>query len=180
MENFYKLTSNANITPLVSAITRQPKLWNQYTLRTEHKGTAHCEVSDIWLRFNDIQDKTNEYIIDNHESIDYPAFDKLPQARSLIFDLMRLVEGKRLGRVLITKLTPGTKIHPHVDGGDHAAYYSRHHIILQNEPGSVFRCGNEAITMRTGEVWWFNNEIEHEVINNSSDDRLTLIVDIKC
>jgi hypothetical protein len=34
--------------------------------------------------------------------------------------------------------------------------------------------------MRTGEVWWFNNAIEHEVVNNSADDRIHLIVDIRC
>lgn len=164
----------------MAALMRQPELWNQNTLRTEHVGTAHCEADDIWLRFNDISNEISEYIIDNHESIDYPAYDKLPQAHSLIFDLMSVVRGKRLGRVLITKLTPGKKIYPHVDGGSHAAYYERYHIILQNQSGSIFRCGNEVITMNTGDVWWFNNAIEHEVINNSADDRLTLIVDIKC
>lgn len=164
----------------MAAIVRQPELWNQNTLRTQHKGTAHCEASDIWLRFNDIKEATASEIMDGHESIDYPAFDSLPQARPLIFDLMRIVEGKRLGRVLITKLIPGAKILPHVDSGDHAAYYNRYHIILQNGPGSVFRCGDEVVCMKTGDVYWFDNSVEHEVINNSADDRLTMIVDVKC
>ncbi len=166
----------------MAAIMRQPELWNQNELRTKYLESPHREASDIWLRFNDVsQYLEGEYsgLLDDHESIDY-ALDKLPQARPLIFDLMRVVEGKRLGRALITKLTPGKKIYPHVDGGDHASYYERYHIILQNQPGSIFRCGSEVITMATGDVWWFNNAIEHEVINNSADDRLTLIVDIKC
>lgn len=165
--------------PLMAAIARQSELWNQNTLRTTHVKTPHTEVSDIWLRFNEIPENVEE-IIDDHESIDYPAFSLLPQARPLIFDLMRLVEGKRLGRVLITKLIPGAKIYPHVDGGEHAAYYERYHIILQNNAGSIFRCGDEALCMNAGDVYWFNNAIEHEVINNSADDRLTLIVDVKC
>lgn len=170
--------------PLMAALMRQPELWNQNKLRTTHPESPHTEVSDIWLRFNDLTkyEAAGEYsgVIDEHESIDYPAFALLPQARQIIFDLMRTVEGKRLGRVLITKMLPGAKIAPHVDGGEHAAYYERYHVILQNNPGSIFRCGDETITMKTGDVYWFNNAIEHEVINNSADDRLTLIVDIKC
>jgi hypothetical protein len=33
--------------------------------------------------------------------------------------------------------------------------------------------------MAPGEVWWFDNSKMHEVINNSADDRLTMIVDIR-
>jgi hypothetical protein len=33
--------------------------------------------------------------------------------------------------------------------------------------------------MKTGDIWWFDNSQEHEVLNNSADDRLALIVDIR-
>ena len=58
-------------------------------------------------------------------------------------------------------------------------YYERYHIVLSGHPGSIFRAGDEQVTMLTGEVWWFDNTKEHEVINNSADDRIHLIVDIK-
>lgn len=169
--------------PLLDAVVRQPELWNQNRLRTTHPGTPHTEVDDIWLRFNDLAifEETHEAssVIDEHESINYPGMLKLPQARPIVFDLMRRVEGERLGRVLITRLAPGKKIAPHADGGSHAAYYDRYHVILQNLPGSIFRAGNETVSMKTGEVWYFDNAQEHEVINNSADDRITMIVDIR-
>jgi hypothetical protein len=34
--------------------------------------------------------------------------------------------------------------------------------------------------MAQGEVWWFDNSQEHEVMNDSKDERLHLIVDIRC
>jgi hypothetical protein len=114
------------------------------------------------------------------EVINYPAWDRLPQARAMIFDLMRRVDGERLGRVMITRLAPGKSILPHADTDAHAAYYERYHIILQNGPGSVFRCGSEGVCMQPGEVWWFDNSVVHEVVNASSDDRLTMIIDIRC
>lgn len=169
--------------PLLSALARSPELWNQNLLRTTHQSSPHTQVDDIWLRFNDL--KTYEetadpaHVMDQHESINYPAFYALPQARALIFALMARVEGERLGRCIITKLKPGAVIDPHVDSGDHAAYFERYHIVLQSLPGSVFHAGGETVQMRVGEVWWFDNSSMHSVINNSADDRIHLIVDIK-
>lgn len=179
MRNFLRIAEGVDVMPLLHAVQRQPHLWGQNKLRTEHAGTAHCNVEDIWLRFNKTEDVDAASIIDGHESIFYGGWFELPQAQSIVFDLMRRVEGVRLGRVLITRLAPGKMILPHVDGGDHAEYYDRYHCILQNLPGSIFRAGNEHVCMRAGEVWWFDNSEEHEVINNSADDRLTMIIDIR-
>jgi hypothetical protein len=33
--------------------------------------------------------------------------------------------------------------------------------------------------MPQGSVWWFQNAIEHEVVNNSPGDRIHMIVDIR-
>ena len=181
MRNFLKLAEGINIEPLLHSIQLHPELWNENTLRTTHHLTPHESVDDIWLRFNDLNiDTTAQQILDQHESICYPAWFKLPEVYPIIFDLMRLVSGIRLGRVLITRLPPGKSITPHVDSGDHAAYYERYHCILKNLPGSNFRAGNEVVCMRPGDLYWFDNQQEHEVVNHSNDDRITMIIDIKC
>lgn len=163
--------------PLLHAVTLQPELWDQNRLRTTYPKTPHADVSDIWLWFNQADDP--KAVIDDRETIHYPAWLALPQARPLVFDLMRRVEGTRLGRVLITRLTPGKRITAHTDGGAPAEYYSRYQVVLQNTPGSVFRIEDETVTFRAGDVWWINNRNEHEVTNNGSDDRIVLIVDIR-
>lgn len=186
MRNFLKLASNINVSPLLHSLQIHPELWNQNKLRTTHQESPHTQVDDIWLRFNDISGyqgkETSEYapLMDEHESICYPAWDKLIPAQPIIFDLMRMVQGTRLGRVLITRLAPGKVITPHVDGGSHALYYERYHCILKNLPGSNFRAGDEVIQMQAGDLFWFDNSKEHEVINYSAEDRITLIIDIKC
>lgn len=163
--------------PLLHAITLRPELWNQDTLRTEHEGTAHAEVDDIWLWFN----RTDEPkpVVDDKDCIPYPAWEKLSAARTLVFDLMRRVEGVRLGRVIITRLPAGKRIARHVDGGAPADYYSRYQIALQSLPGCLFSAGDETITFDAGDVWYFDNKQEHEVVNNSADDRIVMIVDIR-
>lgn len=178
MKNFYRLAEGMDIVPLMSALKANPGLWNENTLRTEHPGTAHSDVSDIWLRFNAIGDDVQD-VVDDRESINYPAMYHLPEAQQFIFWLMARVKGERVGRCMITELTPGRRIMPHVDGGAPAEYYERYHVVLSGQKGCVFRSGDEQVTMLTGEVWWFDNEKEHEVINNSADDRIHLIIDIK-
>jgi hypothetical protein len=140
-------------------------------------------VDDIWLRFQDLtryaQTGEAAAIVDEHEAINYPAFAALPAARALVFQLMARVQGERLGRCLLTRLAPGRRITPHVDGGSQAAYYARFHILLAGDAGSHFRAGDEVVTMAPGECWWFDNSQEHEVWNEGLVDRITLIIDIR-
>jgi Aspartyl/Asparaginyl beta-hydroxylase len=103
----------------------------------------------------------------------------LPEARSIVFGLMATVQGERLGRVMINRLRPGGRIAAHADTPVHAEYYSRHHVVLQTAPGANLRCGDETLHLEKGTVWWFNNKLEHEAINNSAVDRLHMIVDIR-
>lgn len=175
MENFFRLAKGVNPAPLLVAISRQPELWDQNTLRTKHPNTAHSQVNDIWLMFNDIEgDVSNDIVVKP-----YPAFKELPQVRPIIFDLMRLVEGVTLGRVIITKLAPGKKIMPHVDGGAPVTYFSRYQVALQSLPGALFTIGDETVNFESGEVWLIDNKKEHSVVNNSRDDRIVMIVDIR-
>jgi hypothetical protein len=180
MKFFHQLAAGLDVGPLMHALARQPELWNQNTLRTAHPGTAHAAVSDIWLWFNEVPlEGTTISVAQDREVIAYPAWEKLPQAREIIFNLMRRVEGVRLGRVIITKLPPGKIITPHVDGGAPATFYTRYQIALQSLPGALFHIDDETAGLQTGEVWMIDNSVEHSVVNNSADDRVVMIVDIR-
>lgn len=184
MKNFQHLAAGLNVTPLLNALQRQPELWNQFPIRTQHPGTAHADVSDILVRFNDFSEfeRTGDpaTVTDDKECEAFPAWGKLPQLRPIVFDLMRTVEAVRLGRVIITKLPSGKLITPHVDGGAPATYYDRFMVALQCLPGAVFHIGDESVNFRAGDVWHIDNRVEHSVINNSADDRIVCIIDLRC
>jgi len=107
----------------------------------------------------------------------------MEQGRLSVKDLERLVHEDEIDTVLcmFTDLQGrymGKRILPHVDGGSHAAYYERFHILLAGDAGSTFSAGDEWVTMAPGECWWFDNSKEHAVVNEGLVDRITLIVDI--
>lgn len=166
--------------PLLHEIQRHPELWNENDLRTAHPGSAHAQADDIWLWFNKVTDGSEYSVADDIQTYPYKAWSVLTHARTLVLDLMRRVDGTQLGRVLITRLVPGTAITPHTDQGAPATFYRRYQIALQSMPGAVFNIDDEQANFQTGDVWWINNRAEHSVVNNSADDRIVMIVDVRC
>ncbi len=177
MRNFQRLAEGVEVFPIVHALQRQPDLWNAHPIRTTHPGTAHSEADDILCWFNDTSDP--EAVVNDRGVIPYPAWERLPQLRPVIFNLMRAVEGVGLGRVIISRLAPGKEITPHVDGGAPAEWFERYQVMLQCLPGVLFRAGDEVVQMKTGEAWHFDNKQEHSVANGSADDRIALIIDVR-
>ncbi len=45
--------SPIDVSAAVAEIDAQPKLWNQYVLRTKGYETPHSRIDDIWVRYRD-------------------------------------------------------------------------------------------------------------------------------
>jgi hypothetical protein len=177
MRHFQKIAEGIDVIPLLNALAQRPELWNENDLRTTHPLSPHGETDDIWCLFNAVPNDLAA-VVDDCEVIPYRAWYELP-IRALVLDLMRRVDGMRLGRVLISRLPPGASIPEHVDQGAPATYYKRYHLALKAEPGALNSSGGEVIQYRMGELWWFDNSVPHSVVNNSADDRITLVMDVK-
>lgn len=173
MRYFYKVTSGVMVLPLMESLARQSELWNTDKTRTEFEGTPHGSVDDVLLRFGSPDG-------DDLEAVNLPPMVAIRGARDMAHDVMTLVRGSRLGRVVVTRLPPGGKILPHADVvGAYSSYYTRYHVVLQGLPGSMFRCGDETVNMFTGDIYWFDASAEHELYNNSKDDRVHMLVDVR-
>ena len=186
MKHFLKISQGIDVMPLRMAIARRPELWREDTYLRDYPQGPFGEIESIMLRFpvksvleTEQALKEHAETHDQHECIDYPAYKLLTEARPLVMNLMTYTGGERLGRVMINKIMPGGRIHPHADTPAHADYYSRFHINLAGSPGCVFRCDDEQVYMAPGELWWFNNKLEHEVINNAAEERISMVIDIR-
>lgn len=175
MRNFANIAYGMDFVPLHFAIVRQPQLWTMDTFWKDSAQPIFRDVDTIYLRFP-AKDGS-----DPMEATDQPAFDLLPEARAVLFSVMGRVQGERLGRVLINRLPSGASVLSHSDRveGMTEKYYDRFHAVLQTNAGVDFRCGDEHVTMRTGDIWWFDNFTVHEVKNSGNTDRIHLVMDIR-
>ncbi len=184
MKYFHRIAEGVQTLGVLHALQRHPELWNQKRFRTTFENTPHGDVDDIWLRFSDdaVAKGDTAAVMADGNSVWHPAAAVLKPVRAIVLDLMRAVEAYELNRLLITRLAPGKRILPHAD--DQGAYVhdpdrARYHVVLQGLPGSLYRTGDETVTMLTGEIWWFDAHVEHEVVNDSPADRIHMLVDMR-
>lgn len=173
---FAKLDLTIDVEPL-KAMLEVSNLWNKYPFR---KSGPHIEMTDIWVRYNDIQPylKSGDltHINDEHDSVWYRS-----PITSLVKDIankiMFHVQGERLGGILITKLPPNGRIKEHIDGGWHAGYYDKYYVCVKDSGSKfIFESGN--IEPNEGEVFWFDNSKKHAV-QNANQERMAMIICIK-
>lgn len=178
MRHFLHIAENVDVIPLLHSLAQNPDLWNENSLRTEYPESPHHEADDIWVWFNKQHDNPAD-TVDDIQTVPYRAWDALKPIRPLVFDLMRRVEGVQLGRVIISRLPPGGVIAPHKDEGAPASFYTRYQLALQSGPGCLFHIEDETVNFRSGDLYWIDNRSTHSVVNNSSDDRIALVMDVR-
>lgn len=181
MRNFQRITEGINVDPLGFLLKKNPELWNQKTLRKDQENSPHLAMSDIWIRYNDDAGArlTGDYskFHDMHYPIWYPVIETLHPIRQIAMALMAKMGASHLGGILITKIPPGGRIDPHIDTNWHAQFYNcKLYVPVQTNPNCVNRCEDEFVAMNTGDCWYFNNNVQHEVRNGGNDDRITLII----
>jgi len=129
---------------------------------------------------------THTFTIQNH-SIDWQfgdsIYSEVKDARMLsvvleiVKDLEIMCNGVS-GRILLIKLAANQDVSEHTDKGDYLSTVRRFHIpIITNELVS-YTVNGEKINMKQGECWEINNLKAHSVLNESSIDRVHLLVDI--
>nr|WP_315423581.1 aspartyl/asparaginyl beta-hydroxylase domain-containing protein [uncultured Pedobacter sp.] len=101
------------------------------------------------------------------------------------FELLRKIPNITFAAV--SKLDPHSKIHPHREWikEDDALLYNngnlhRAHLGLQIPPNPsecAMRVGDETRSWTHGKFLMFNDSVEHEVLNNTDEDRIVLVVD---
>ena len=178
-----------DIGQLTSELAELPAaMWNAYPWRTRSPRSPHRQASDLLLRFQDMQAiiaarKRGVEGMSNpndvFETIPYPAWWRLPAARSIVWRLMRTYYASRIGRVVITSLAPGCEIAAHADDGLITEYYDRFQVAITAASNCFFIVDGVQHAPKVGEVFWFDNRRRHAVMNASDITRLTLIVDLR-
>lgn len=156
----------------------QPELWDAVRLRTEHPQSPHRETSDIWVRYNTMENYHGDMQRFNaeHRPEWYPVVDRLTEAKQLALEVALDYEALDIGMVLITRIPPGCQVYPHIDGGWHARHFEKFAIQVKGNAEQAFHFKDEDLITRDGDLFWFDNAYPHWVTNPSAEDRITLIV----
>lgn len=180
MNKFTRMPDWLNAAPIRIELTAQPLAWGK-SPRVTFPGSPHQATEDIILRGPIKQ--PGDTLMDLYNRVeceDYDAAEIFPNTIKLAKLLAVMVADSydALGRVILTKLPPGTMIEPHRDEGDVPAFYKRYHLVIEGDR-SVFICGGDTMVLQPGELWEIDVREMHSVANHGSDDRIHLIMDIE-
>lgn len=104
---------------------------------------------------------------------DLPVLHECPGIRQLLDRLECPLRSVRLMR-----LHAGSSIRPHRDHGLHLGRgEARLHAPVWTNLDVHFLVAGQKVPMREGELWYFNADEEHEVVNRSRTARTHLVVD---
>lgn len=183
MKHLRHIGSSYPVDQLVAELDAHPALWDQIKRRAVQYNSPHDNISDIWVRYNDLSQYPPDVdlgtLSEPHDPVWYPAYEVLPSLREAIFDVMRRVQGERLGAVLITRIPAGSMVKPHIDLGWHAGYYEKFALQLKAAPEQSFCFEGESFVSAPGDLYSFDNNVLHWVVNDSPIERITLICCIK-
>ena len=168
MRNFQIVAAGLDPLPTLLELHRQPDLWNANRARREQPGGPHGQTDDLWIRWRNGIDAQDDG--EAHDLTFLPAWHALPSLRPLVFGLMARCQAVQLGAILLTRIPPGGRVLPHVDGGWHAKRFeTKVYVVLQGNPACVNRTGEESLVMQPGTAWAFRNDIIHSVSNDGED-----------
>lgn len=163
-----------SVQSLRAEIDAHGDIWDRYRWRTEHARSPHRECSDIWVRYNALENFGPKFN-DEHESVWYPVAEQLPAARALSESVAAL-RAQELAGVLVTKVPAGKQVYPHVDRGWHAENTDKVGVLVAGNRAQSFCFDDIDHRCEAGEAFEFRNDVPHWVLNPTDEDRITLIV----
>lgn len=186
--NFTRIATDLDFSAINKELEANDGLFELNDFRQRFNGSPFVDTSFIPCRmsydfeYEPAEDELIEHLqtkgITNIFAVDTEEYAKLPLVYEAVMSLAALVKAEQIGRVLVTRLNPNGHIKPHKDFGEYHDFYDRFHIVLSGK-GCHFRSGKEMARMMPGEVWWFYNNDEHEVWNDTDVARIHIVIDFK-
>lgn len=169
------LQENVPVQELYWQLLKNEWLWNRNDARTNDPNSPHRELDDIWVRFGEHLSEAGVA----HDAKWYEAVEAIPLLKKVSLDILRFAEGTRLGGILITRIPPGATCYPHEDTGWHPEYYEKYALQITSAPGQKFCFNDEELETKPGDLYWFENQSTHWVVNPTNYERVTLIVCVR-
>ena len=178
MKYFNKI-GDIDTTNFKSVLQKNPDWDNEYTIKRQVHAPAHAYAKTLPLQWS-YESGGNEASVAAEKTIFWDKYFD-----SQFFDQLEDMIKTKIGdgyfiRILFTRLLAGAKIPLHADSGESLIENHRVHVPIVSNDKMLFQIEDEIISMKEGEVFEIDNSAYHAVQNNSSIDRIHLIVDWHC
>lgn len=183
-QDFNLVATGFDTQPYLDQLALCPELWDVRDFRkvSRYNGqlSPHRESNDIWVRHQSYDGLGDYDKPDGLESIHKPAVSewypeslKLPAAFDMAEKVCLALGAIQMGGHYVIRLEAGKKVYPHRDFSWHSTYYNKYMVILKTQEGVTFGWDRSGLLIpETGDLWNFENDTVHWVINNSNEDML--------
>lgn len=171
---FRCLRPDVDVRPLREEIHQNEKLWGFDTGRQD---SVECQRETNMIPLRGVCSRPDIGVNENQESAWSKISDKFPLACEFMKNVAES-EGGTLCRAVIVRLQPKGKVYPHIDTGSYYFIRDRYHLVISSKEGSILASGDEKVTMKEGELWWFDNKQHHAAVNKSDEWRIHYIFDV--
>lgn len=105
---------------------------------------------------------------------DLPELREIAGAKKTALLVMQSVDGTALGSVSVLRVPARGKAE--LTRADGAVRYL---VALHSDHGVHLTAGDETVFLHSGEIWWTDLALAGEIANNSDDDCVHLLVDVR-
>lgn len=125
-----------------------------------------------------VRDEKNKNYYYGNITQSYPTenYERLPLLTSWAEEFAKRHKGS-LSWIFISIIEPKGRVYAHSDAGLYFGPRDRYHLILQSTGSGMYSGGQTAI-YDEGEVWLFNNKVPHTAFNESTEERVHVLIDI--
>lgn len=172
MDNFnFKFVAKINVDSIEDKINQFTKEeWKEFDFR-QKSYEVHRNTETIPLIFDKDFRLSNPSYLKTYKLFEHELNE--------IQEIFKHFYGKGfIIRALLVNLKANKQIEEHIDAGESLSICHRVHIPIITNEETIFTIANESKNLKKGEMWEINNcEKTHSVLNNSTQDRIHLIVD---
>ncbi|MFT5036855.1 MAG: hypothetical protein ACI9VM_000420 [Candidatus Azotimanducaceae bacterium] len=174
-DNHLKLVANVDVSDLKKELSSLSLYWWQINTGRQEQISHHAATKMICLRSGP-EDVEYTPVDGVHESRIAAGGHKLKKLHAAIVELATELH-IGLGRVGVVELAPQSQVYRHYDAEKHLVGRKRYHLVLQCGADNILSSGNETVTAKEGDVWFFDNKALHRAHNKSDTPRIHVIFD---
>jgi len=172
MSNIKTISETVDVSKIVDELNMHPEHWLVDTRRQLFLSVQmHTETINLVVGY-----ETNPKITDIRNSHSYrpgPLYEYYPETIKMLKTFFPV----GLSRIAIVKLKSSKLVLPHIDLGTYYKVRDRYHLVISGS--YLYQVEEESKQVTAGTLFWFDNKKVHSALNNSSEDRISVIFDVE-